>query len=80
MGNKQEEIQATVMLESYDVIALSETWWDESHDWSAAINGYRLNRRDRWGKRGGGVALYNKKSIQCEELSLKNSHEQVESL
>jgi len=44
------------------------------------IDGYRLFRRDRWGKRGGGIALYIKKSIECEELSLKNSHEQVESL
>jgi len=45
-----------------------------------AIDGYMLFRRDRWGKRGGGVALYIKKLIQCEELSLKNSHKQVESL
>jgi len=44
-----------------------------------AINGYRLLRRDRRGRRGGDVALYVKESIPCEELSLKNSHEQVES-
>jgi len=79
-GNKQEELEATVLLESYNLFALTETWWDESYDWSMAINSYRLFRRDRLGKRGGGVALYIKKSIQCEYLSLKNSHEQVESL
>jgi len=45
-----------------------------------AINGYRLFKKDRWGKKCGGVALYLKKSIQCEELSLKNGHEQVKSL
>jgi len=45
-----------------------------------AIDGYRLFRRDRQGKRGGGIALYIKKSIQCEDLSLKNSHKHVESL
>ena len=45
MGNKQEE--ATMLLESYDLVAITEIWWDESHDWSAAINGYRLFRRDR---------------------------------
>jgi len=80
MGNKQEELEAAVLLESYHLIALTETWWDECHDWSMTIYGYRLFRRDRWGKIGGGIALYIKKSIQCEELSLKNSHEQVESL
>jgi len=31
-------------------------------------------------KQGGGVAVYIKKWKECEELSLKNSHEQVESL
>jgi len=45
-----------------------------------AINGYRLFRRDGRGKTGRGGTLCIKKSIQCEELSLKNSHEQVESL
>ena len=58
----------------------TETPWDESHDWSAAINGYRLFRRDRQRRRGRVVALYIKKWIDSEELSLKNSHEQVESL
>jgi len=78
MGNKQEELEAIVLLES--LIALTETWWDESHDWSVAIDGYRLFRRDRWGKRGRGISQFIKKSIQCEELSLKSNHEQVESL
>jgi len=32
MGNKQEELEATVLLESHNLIALIETWWDESHD------------------------------------------------
>ncbi|KAK4810861.1 hypothetical protein QYF61_008833 [Mycteria americana] len=80
MGNKQEELEATMLLESYDLVAVTETWWDKSHDWSVAINGYRLFRRDRRGRRGGGVALYIKEWIDCEELSLKNSHKQVESL
>ena len=30
MGNKQEELEATVLLESYDRTAITETWWDES--------------------------------------------------
>jgi len=32
MGNKQEELEATVLLESYDLVAVTETWWDECHD------------------------------------------------
>jgi len=47
MGNKQEELEATVLLESDDLIAFTETWWDESRDWSVAIDSYRLFRSDR---------------------------------
>jgi len=46
MGNKQEEMEATVLLKSYDLVAITETWWDKSHDWSVAIDGYGLFRRD----------------------------------
>jgi len=28
MGNKQEEMEATVWLESYHLNAITETWWD----------------------------------------------------
>jgi len=80
MGNKKEELEATMLLESYDLIAIIETWWDESHDWTTAIDGYRVLRKDRQAKRARGIALYIKKLIQCEELSLKNTHKQVESL
>jgi len=80
MGNEQEELEAILLLESYDLIAITETWWDESHDQNGALDGYRLFRRDRRGRRGGGVALYIKKTLQSEELFLKNNHEQVESL
>ena len=44
------------------------------------IEDYRLFRRDRQGRRGGGIAPYVRKWIDCEELCLRNSHDQVESL
>ncbi|PKU29371.1 rna-directed dna polymerase from mobile element jockey-like [Limosa lapponica baueri] len=52
MGNKQEELEATVQQENHDVVTITETWWDDSHDWSAAMDGYKLFRRDRQGRRG----------------------------
>ncbi|KAJ7406397.1 hypothetical protein BTVI_65645 [Pitangus sulphuratus] len=36
-----------VQQESYGVVTIMETWWDDSHDWSAAMDGYKLFRRDR---------------------------------
>ncbi|KAK4814759.1 hypothetical protein QYF61_026736 [Mycteria americana] len=60
IGNKQEELEAIVHQENYDMVAIMETWWDDSHNWSAVMDGYKLFRRDRQGRRGGGVALWGK--------------------
>ena len=40
LGNKQEELEATVLLENYDIVVITETCWDDSLDWSVVINGY----------------------------------------
>ncbi|KAK4828709.1 LOW QUALITY PROTEIN: hypothetical protein QYF61_000547 [Mycteria americana] len=69
MGNKQEELEAIVQRENYDIVAITETWWDDSHNWSAAMDGYKRFRRDRRGRRGGGVALYVRECFVCLELN-----------
>lgn len=78
MGNKQE-LEATMLLESYDPVAITETWWAKLCDWSVTTAGYELFIRDRRERRGAGVALYIKRCTEYEELSL-NSHEQAKSL
>ncbi|RMC16129.1 hypothetical protein DUI87_08341 [Hirundo rustica rustica] len=47
-----------VQQQSCDVVTITETWWDESHGWSTALDGYKLFRRDTKGRRVGRVALY----------------------
>ncbi|GAB0178246.1 maestro heat-like repeat-containing protein family member 7 [Grus japonensis] len=69
MSNKQEDLEATVQQDSYDLVTITETWWDDCHDWSAAVDGYKLFRRDRQGRRGGGVALYVRECFDCIELN-----------
>ncbi|KAK4816220.1 hypothetical protein QYF61_013458 [Mycteria americana] len=78
MGNKQEELEAIVQQDSYDLVTITEMWWDDSHDWSAAMDGYKLFRRDRQGRRGGGMALFLRDYFSCVELS--NYDDKVESL
>ncbi|RMC13075.1 hypothetical protein DUI87_10606 [Hirundo rustica rustica] len=78
MGNKREELEAMVQQQSYDVVAITETWWDESHGWSTALDGYKLFRRDRRGRRGAGVALYMKKGF--DTLSIETNEDGVERL
>uniref|UniRef100_A0A493TF21 Reverse transcriptase domain-containing protein n=1 Tax=Anas platyrhynchos platyrhynchos TaxID=8840 RepID=A0A493TF21_ANAPP len=72
MGNKQEELEAIVQQAGYDLVAITETWWDQSHDWSAAMPGYKLFRRDRQHRRDGGVALYIRESSDVVELEAGN--------
>ena len=43
MGNKQKDLEVIVR---HDLVAITETWWDHSHDWSAIMDGYKLFRRD----------------------------------
>lgn len=57
MGNKQWELEAIVKQENYDIVAITETLWDDSHIWSAEVNGYKPFRGDRLGRKYSGVAL-----------------------
>ncbi|KAK4811106.1 hypothetical protein QYF61_016392 [Mycteria americana] len=78
MGNKQEELEAIVRQENCDMVAITERWWDDSHNWSAAMDGYKLFRRDRRGRRGGGVALYIRECL--DSLELDDGDDRVECL
>ncbi|KAK4823680.1 hypothetical protein QYF61_005651 [Mycteria americana] len=78
MGNKQKKLEAIVHQENYDMVAITETWWDNSHNWSVAMDGYKLFRRDRRGRRGGGVALYIRESL--DSLELNDCDDRVECL
>ena len=79
MGNKQEELEAIVQQGSYDLVTITEMWWDNSHDWHVVMEGYIHFRKDRPTRRGGGVALYVREQLQCVELGL-GADERVESL
>ncbi|PKU43418.1 rna-directed dna polymerase from mobile element hypothetical protein [Limosa lapponica baueri] len=51
-----------------------------SCDWSVGMEGYRLFRKDRQGRRGGDVALYVNDQLECVELRLGIDEELTESL
>lgn len=34
-------IEVTVQQENCDTVAITEMWWDNSHDWRAAVDGYK---------------------------------------
>ena len=72
MGNKQEELEVIVCQANYDLVAITESWWDHSHDCSAVMDGYKLFRMERQGRNGGGVVLYIKDCFDVEELGVEN--------
>ncbi|RMC08902.1 hypothetical protein DUI87_13896 [Hirundo rustica rustica] len=63
---------------NYDIVAITEMWWDDSHSWSTALDGYKLFRRDRKGRRGGGVALYIRGVLDV--TGIETNDDEVESL
>jgi len=69
MGNKQEALEVIVQQDSYDLVAITEIWWDDCHDWSAATDDYKFFRMDRREKRGFGAALYVRDCFDCIELN-----------
>ena len=39
IGNKQEQLEAIVQQENCHRVAITETWWDDLCNWSAAMDG-----------------------------------------
>ena len=72
-----EQLQADVISNGIDVVLVSETWFKSHHlDSSIGINGYNIFRKDRKKRRGGGVAIYIRKSAYSEIFTPQiNSHD-----
>lgn len=65
MRNRQDELEIYAQSQDFDLIAVTETWWDSSHDWNVVRKGYTLFRKDRPGRCGGGVAFNVKQHLEC---------------
>jgi len=42
LGSKEEELALHAQYESYDVMGIIETCWEDSHDWKTTVDGYKL--------------------------------------
>lgn len=75
-----EELQMCVCLQSYNVTGITEIWWDDAHDWSVGLDGYKLFRKHKQRRRGGSVALYIQDKLESMELHLRIKEEEAERL
>lgn len=46
MDNKHKELEIYVDLQGYDLVGVTETLWDGSHDWSTIMDRYRPFRKN----------------------------------
>ena len=70
--NKKNELN--IMVEDIDphIIGITESWANtDITDAELGLAGYVMFRKDRIGRRGGGVILYVKESIQAYEIKLE---------
>ena len=74
--NKRNELN--IMVEDNDphIIGITESWaTPDISDAELGMTGYVMLRKDRIGRRGGGVILYIKESIQAYEIKLEKQAE-----
>ena len=63
------------------IIGITESWaTPDISDAELGMTGYVLFMKDRLGKRGGGVILYIKESIQTYEIKLEKKKQNVKKL
>lgn len=79
MGNKQEELETYGHLQGYDLLYITDMWWDGSHGCSVGMEGYRLFRKDRHGGRRGNINLNVNEQLECIQLCLGMGEELTES-
>lgn len=67
--------QVCLQLKGCDLIRVTETWWDSRHSWSAAMDGYRLFRKDSDGEE----LPFEVRAAGMHELCLRMDEEPAES-
>ena len=68
--NKLDQIRLMLHMKSIDILAITETWLDNSwSDNELVITGYNLFRRDRKASQGGGIIIYIHNSLSAERRS-----------
>ena len=74
LTNKVDEISDLIKQHQFKVFAVTETFLNKQHLNSLySIDNYKLERRDRVGKQGGGVCLYIHQSVTFKRLSIIES-------
>ena len=67
---KLDELTALLSTYPVDLIAITEAWLHEEIDDSLLlVNGFNIFRKDRIGRRGGGVCVYLTEGVHCKRIT-----------
>ena len=79
--NKKNKLNIMVEDIDRDIIGITESWANtDITDAELGLTGYVMFRRDRIGRRGGGVILYVIESIQAYEIKLEREADDDEAV
>lgn len=73
MGSRHDKSEICVQLQSYNLVRITETWWDGSHDWSTVTEKYRPYKKDKKTRRES--CIYMRKQLECMKLFLRMDEE-----
>jgi hypothetical protein len=74
-----QHLEADINSYQADIILVCETWFKEHHsDNELNIVNYLLIRRDRLGKKGGGVCVYFRDSLNCARFTATKAEDFIE--
>ena len=76
MQEDHTDLQSLLLLDSFDIVAITETCSTPDHE--LRLRDYNVYRKDRQGKRGGGVLLAVKSHLTC--LRRRDLETEVETL
>lgn len=72
--NKIDELRILADMNKPDFICITESWLNISHsDACVSISEYSIMRKDRPGKRGGGICVYHKSLLNVEQHHTQNT-------
>ena len=78
--NKVDLLRVMIASEKLDIVGITETWiHEETRDFVGEyeIPGYKLFKKDRVGKEGGGVLFYVRESLNPIELRIESNNEVI---
>lgn len=73
-----DSFRALMMVERPDIVGITETWISTTttdFEGEYELAGYKIFKRDRIGKKGGGVLLYIKESLNPKDCEIVSDHE-----